>query len=192
MTTTDTRVGGYIVTYTGRRMYALDPRPEEIDIDDIAWALAHQCRFSGHTSEFYSVAQHSCHVHDIVHGNGSISTDDMKAWGLFHDASEAYLVDIPRPIKRSAGSFGEIYMEVEDQLMKVIARRFDLTGAMPPAVKDADVLLLVTEQRDLMKDGGDGFGQFGEAEPLDFKIRGWDPERAYEEFKLRASLLGRV
>jgi len=186
MSTLTERKGGYIVTYTGEIFYALDPRPEEIHLDDIAWALAHQCRFSGHTSEFYSVAQHSCYVHDISIG------DSDKAWGLFHDASEAYLVDIPRPIKRSTGSFGEIYMEVEAELMKVIAKRFDLTGDMPESVKTADVLLLVTEQRDLMKDGGDGFGRFGEAEPLDFTIEGWDPVHAYEEFKLRADLLGRV
>lgn len=178
----DPRVGGYIVTRTGTTFYALDPRPEEIHLEDIAWALAHQCRFSGHTSKFYSVAQHSCLVHDLV-------DDEHKPWALFHDASEAYLIDVPRPLKRSPGF--EMYLEAEERLMAAISERFALDGTMPHEVKDADLKLLVTEQRDLMKAGGDGFGAFDETEPLEWRVEPWNPIESYYAFNVRANRLGR-
>src|SRR5271165_7548492 len=89
----DNRKGDWIQTYTGRVMYPLDPRPEEINIIDIAHALSNLCRFTGHVRTFYSVAEHSVRV--------SQHCDPKDAlWGLLHDASEAYLADMSRPMKR--------------------------------------------------------------------------------------------
>lgn len=136
------RVGGWIQTYSGGQMYPLDPRPGEIDIQDIAHALGNLCRFNGHVKRFYSVAEHSCHISDILPA-------DLKLAGLLHDASEAYLCDLPRPIKRSEG-FAEKYLEAEDRLMRTIAVYFGFEWPLPSAVHTADNSLLCTEAVQLM------------------------------------------
>lgn len=130
-------------TYTGRQFWPLDPRPDEVDIADIVHSLSNQCRFAGHCESFYSVAQHSMIVADLV-------PDGDRRWALLHDAAEAYLVDLPRPIKRGS-AMGEEYSRVEDRLLRVIAERFDLSWPMPESVKHADEVALATEARDLMK-----------------------------------------
>lgn len=138
------RIGDWIQVYTGGRFYPLDPRLEEIHIEDIAHALAHQCRFSGHVREFWSVAQHSTLV--------SHHCDPTHAlWGLLHDAAEAYLVDLPRPVKQSLRAAGiTVFDALEQQIMEAVCARFGLTMPQPQSVDTADVLLLVTEARDLM------------------------------------------
>ena len=133
-----------ICTYTGRIIRPLDPDPEQIDILDIAHALSNQCRYTGHTSRYYSVAQHSVLVSEI--------TDyDDALWGLLHDGTEAYISDIARPVKNAEG-FGVIYREAEEKLTAAVAVRFNLPydGVLPKSVKWADDVLLYTEMRDLM------------------------------------------
>lgn len=137
------RVGDWIQTFTGIQFWPLDPRPEEIDIRDIAHALSNQCRFAGHCNQFYSVAEHSVRVSWLL-------SHEYKLWGLLHDAAEAYLVDLPKPIKKWS-QMGVLYSEIEDALMLAIGAKFGLTFPMPTAVKKADVVMLVTEKRDLMK-----------------------------------------
>jgi len=137
------RQGDWIQTFTGIQFWPLDPRPEEIRIEDIAHALSLQCRFAGHCERFYSVAEHSVRV--------SLAVPEVDAlWGLLHDAAEAYLVDLPRPIKRWC-EMGRLYREIEDNLMLSICQAFGLSAEQPASVKSADVVLLVTEKRDLMK-----------------------------------------
>ena len=89
--------GPYIQTVSGRRVNPLDPSPDDIDVHDIAVALSNQCRFGGHTRRYYSVAQHACIVSDQMLERGADAQDAL--WGLLHDASEAYLVDLPHPLK---------------------------------------------------------------------------------------------
>ena len=132
-----------IGTYSGLAIDPLFPDPDSIDINDIAHSLANQCRFTGHTRIFYSVAQHSILVSEIVDYNNAL-------WGLLHDASEAYLSDIARPIKRGLSGFAEAYAEVEEGLMISIATKYGLSWPMPDDVKWADNVLLRTEIRDLM------------------------------------------
>lgn len=134
-TVVDSRTGDWIQTVSGTVFYPLDPRPDEIHIDDIAHALAMQCRYAGHVTRFYSVAEHSVHVSRAV-------PEQDALWGLLHDASEAYLVDIPRPIKR----FMAQYHEWEAQLMAVICERFGLPVEMPASVKEVDNRMLATER----------------------------------------------
>lgn len=136
------RVGDWIQTFTGKIFYPLDPRVEEIDIRDIAHSLSLQCRFAGHIREFYSVAEHSVRV-------ARECPPEDQLWALLHDASEAYLVDLPRPIKRFC-EMGRLYREAEDRLMHCICERFSLPLEQPPSVKRLDTVLLVTEKRDLM------------------------------------------
>src|SRR6266496_642804 len=133
-----------IVTFTGKYVSPLDPRPEMIDIRDIAAALSNQCRFTGHTvyagfPVFYSVAQHSVLVSQICDFNDA-------AWGLLHDASEAYLSDLARPLKYH-NSLGDIYRFSERQLMDAICTHFGLPLKMPDSVKWADDVLLRSEAR---------------------------------------------
>jgi hypothetical protein len=118
---------GKIRTFTGRYIDPFNPKPDDIDIQDIAHALAHQCRFAGHTKRFFSVAEHSINV------MGSVS-DEHRLAALLHDASEAYLLDIPTPIKNQLPG----YREAEDRLMAVIAKKYGFAWPMAEEVKAAD------------------------------------------------------
>lgn len=132
----------YIVTHSGIKFNPFTATVDDILIEDIAHALSHVCRFAGHCDRFYSVGQHSMIVSDNC-------PDKYKLWGLLHDATEAYLCDIPRPFKRMKGF--DFYNELEDSLMAVIAKKFGLDGiSVPPIVKQHDVKALFTEKRDLI------------------------------------------
>jgi hypothetical protein len=136
------RHGDWMQTFTGRQFWPLDPRADEIHIEDIAHSLSLQCRFAGHVREFYSVAEHSWRVSQICNPGHALP-------GLLHDAAEAYLVDLPRPIKHFS-TLGNEYRKIENYLMTCIATRFNL-GAPPPLdIKVSDDFMLRWEQRDLM------------------------------------------
>lgn len=134
--------GAWIETFTGRRFPMLGPCAEDICIEDIAHALSLLARFTGHTREFYSVAEHSVRVSWLC------DTDDAP-WGLLHDASEAYLGDMSRPLKHCT-EIGAHYREIESRVMAAICERFGLSGEMPESVHRADCALLLAEKRDLM------------------------------------------
>ena len=132
---------GFIGTFSGLRFWPLDPNPEKILIADIAHALAHQCRFGGHASKFYSVAEHSVHV-------SRICLPEHALWGLLHDASEAYLVDLPRPLKLLP-EFAP-YREAERRLQRAVAVRFGLPPDQRAIVTAADSKMLWIEARSLL------------------------------------------
>ena len=131
-----------ICTYTGRWVHPTHPHPNEISIEDIAHALAHQCRFTGHTRFFYSVAEHSVHC-------ATMAPPELELTALLHDASEAYLSDLARPVKHTE-VLGAAYREVEVGLETVIAQRFDLVYPYPDAIKRIDNAMLTKEIQDLM------------------------------------------
>lgn len=164
----------WIQTFSGRRFNPTNPHTDAIVIQDIAHSLSMQCRFSGHCKKFYSVAQHSVLVSHVCN-------HDDALWGLMHDASEAYLVDIPRPLKQS-GKF-EAYKDMEAKMMKAICKRFGLPEIEPKSVKRADTILLATEARDLMAPLRPDWSQ--PEEPLPFKIEAWDPQTAKKNFMKR-------
>ncbi len=132
----------WIQTYSGKQMWPLEPRVEDICIEDIAHSLSMQCRFTGHSKFFYSVSQHSVHVSYLV-------PPEYALWGLLHDAPEAYVTDMSRPVKRGT-KLGEEYKIVEDRIMKVICEKFNLPLEEPKEVKVADNIMVVTEKRDLL------------------------------------------
>jgi hypothetical protein len=132
---------GFIGTFSGVRFWPLAPDPAKILIDDIAHALAHQCRFGGHASKFYSVAEHSVHVSQLC-------LPEHALWGLLHDASEAYLVDVPRPLKQLP-EFAA-YREAERRLQRAVAVRFGLPPDQPASVTEADDTMLWIEAHSLL------------------------------------------
>ena len=159
-----------IQTYTGQYFDILNPKVRGVNIVDIAHALSQLCRFTGHTSKFYSVAQHSVTVSRHV-------PKGMELDGLLHDASEAYMADISRPLKHAPEM--SRYRTAEKTLSRVIERRFGLS-AEPKEVKHVDRRMCATEMRDLMGSTPYDFG-LGVV-PFDFIIRGQYPLEAEEEF----------
>lgn len=136
----DTRAG-WMQTYSGIAFEPFNPRAADICIEDIAHSLALQCRFAGHCRFPYSVAQHSVLVSKTVPA-------EFAFVGLMHDAAEAYVVDLPRPIKSHADLAR--YRAIEDHVWRALCVRFGLPLQLPEEVKMADNIVLATEKRDIM------------------------------------------
>ena len=150
----------WIYTYTGTRYYIMNPTAEQMNIRDIAHALARLCRFGGHTQGFYSVAQHSVLVSRTVPSQYALE-------GLLHDASEAYLGDMIHPLKQNMPE----YRALEDRTQKVVAEAFGLTYPFPPSIGEADRILLGTEARDVLATPK----VYTESlQPLPERIKPWD------------------
>lgn len=164
----------WIQTYSGRRFTPTNPNPDSVVIQDIAHSLSMQCRFGGHSGSFYSVAQHCVLVSHICNFEDAF-------WGLMHDASEAYLVDVPRPIKRSGKM--DAYLEFENKVQKAICKRFGLSEEEPDSVKKADTILLATEARDLLPNQRSDWSIT--VQPLPFKIIPLGPREAKDLFMKR-------
>ena len=128
-----------ILTSSGRFLDLLDPDPRDIDLMDIALGLSRECRFSGQTKVFYSVAQHSVLVSRLV-------PEEYALEGLLHDATEGILRDIAAPIKKLLPD----YMKIEGLLDRVIRQKFGLPEIPSSAVIRADQILLATEFRDVV------------------------------------------
>ena len=168
------RNGDWMSTFTGRAFWPCDPRPEEICIEDIAHHLSLICRFTGACREFYSVGQHSVLLSRIV------PEKDAK-WGLLHDASEAYLTDVARPVKPHLSN----YQEIEDRLMRAVAKQFRLPWPMPESIHRADDIMVCTERRDLLNPEPD-WGEWCQGIPLlEDPIHPHCPEDAEFEFLSR-------
>lgn len=135
--------GPFIGTYLRSRFYPFDPRPEEVYLEDIAQSLSMICRFNGHIDRFYSVAEHSVYM-------SRLATNDLdKKWCLLHDATEAYVGDMIRPLKKQMKQFED----VEELVFKVIAEKFGLPPELSAEVHRLDNVLCSTEKRDLIPYG---------------------------------------
>lgn len=165
----------WIQIYSGKKFFPLDPNENDLNIEDIAHALSNQCRFAGHVREFYSVAQHSVLVSLDCCPENALA-------GLLHDASEAYLVDLPRPLKQSGGF--EFYNEAERNLMAAIERKFGLTGHCWQSIHESDMRVFAAECRDLMSPLHPEFDVGGFA-PIDDRIEPLTPKEAKQLFLLR-------
>jgi hypothetical protein len=134
-----------IITRTGRHFDILDPDPELINLTDIAAALSKLCRFGGHCMQFYSVAEHCVLTTRLIAENMQ-DREDLLAWALLHDASEAFIVDIPRPVKRQLPE----YQRLEEVIQRAIAERFNLPWPIPDEVYQADNDMLIMEMESYM------------------------------------------
>lgn len=157
---TEPQESASIATYSGLMFDVFNPDPDKILIEDIAHALSNNCRWGGHCRRFYSVAQHSTNCADIAPW-------EFKFEALMHDASEAYLLDMPRPIKYKLGD----YKGIEDKLMKAIAAKFGFNWPVNELVKDADEYMLRIEWDNLIKNSD-----------TVLRLRKESPEMAEERF----------
>lgn len=164
-------------TFSGARFHPLDPRPDEVDPVDIAHALSLLCRYGGHVDRFYSVAEHCVLMSEAVPAEHALAA-------LLHDATEAYVVDVPRPLKRYLGA----YRDIEAGVWGAICLRFRVAGDLPAAVKDADDRILLTERNALMSRTRFAWAQEG-LTPLPVTITGWLPEEAEERYAVRLAKL---
>lgn len=156
-----------MLTYTGKAFYPMDPDPADIDPRDIAHALSLLCRYNGHCKYFYSVAEHCVLISEYI-------PEEFALWALLHDATEAYVGDMIRPLKSSMPA----YRDAEDRVMAAIATRFGLEGEMPAIVKEYDTRMLFTERDSLMNMNGKAWVGEGTITPLPVSIHGWEPSIA--------------
>jgi hypothetical protein len=165
------RYGDFMQTFSGRRFFPMDPRADEVFIEDIAHSLAMQTRYAGHCLQFYSVAEHSVLMARHLRWEGA----DVALWALLHDASEAYLVDVPRPVKPYLTG----YKAAEAKVMAVVCERFSLAKEMPAAVHDADERIIADELANLVPMD---WHARSAGKQLGVGLKYWSPAKAKEEF----------
>jgi len=185
------RVGDWRQCVSGRQVWCLDYRPEDVSITDIAHSLSNIHRFGGESN--LSVAQHSVHVSEVL--QSSKQEISICLWGLLHDTAEGIVgIDMPRPVKRHLliDYQGEVkpYTWLEDKITQVIIERFGLTWPMPESVHHADNVMLATEARWLYDTLVDNWKLWELPEVFPIKLEAWTPERARREFLQRFVELG--
>lgn len=167
----------WLQTFTGRRFYPLSPDPEDVCLDDIAHALGMLCRFGGHTSRFYSVAEH-CYLLSYA------VAPENALHALLHDATEAYVQDIVRPLKVQLPD----YRTIENRVWSAISHHFDIQWMIADEVRDADTRILLNERDAFFVDGGHRW-EVDSLQPLTFpdgiEPRGVSPIGASDLFLRR-------
>lgn len=137
-----------MTTYTGKRIAPLVLKTEDVDINDIAHALSLLCRGGGHLDRFYSVAQHSINCAKEAEARGHNKKVILSC--LLHDASEAYIADIIRPVKKELGN----YLDIENYIMDIIFKKYGLHNLNPEEKnlwKQIDDEILSYELKTMMK-----------------------------------------
>ncbi|WP_160012416.1 hypothetical protein [Rhizobium sp. 18055] len=169
--------GPSIMLASGNWFDLLDPWNSEFSIEDIAQGLANICRYSGQCNSFYSVAEHSIHVSDTV--------EEFKLEALLHDAAEAFLGDITRPLKQLLPQYQEIEKSVEDAIFS----RFGLEKSSKSVIKAADLRVLATEQSQLMPVGTDYWAAGSGIQRADIRIEFLSPSAARDRFMAKYTML---
>lgn len=166
-------VGPTILLAGGTYFDLLDPEGSEFTIADVARGLSNTCRFAGQTHRFYSVAEHAVHVSRIV------PPEDAYA-GLMHDAAEAFIGDVSKPLKDLLPE----YREIERRVEAAVFARFAVPAVMSASVKAADLRMLAAEQRQIMRNQ-DEWGTTGGHEPAPVEVLGLMPDAAMALFLAR-------
>jgi hypothetical protein len=165
----EARQDAWMQTYSGRPFWPLDPRPEDIHVCDIAHALAMQCRYGGHCVRFYSVAEHCVLLSRVAEPKYQLAA-------LLHDAAEAYLVDVPRPLKAMLPD----YSEAEDRILASVGAAFGVSPDEFDAVKAIDKAILGDEVAQNMAPSIKPWTYLGA--PLGVSLHCWSPVEAEHEF----------
>jgi len=161
-------------TFTGRAFYPMAPHVDDVDPVDVAHALALICRYGGHASRYYSVAEHCVLMSEAV-------APENALWALLHDGTEAYVGDMVRPLKHAMPA----YREAENRLMTVICDRFGLAYDCPAEVKAADNRILRDERAALMGVPPLPWKSIEDVQPLGVRIEGWTPVQAKRRYLAR-------
>ncbi|MET3134175.1 5'-deoxynucleotidase YfbR-like HD superfamily hydrolase [Oxalobacteraceae bacterium GrIS 1.11] len=161
----------YVSTFCGNRFYPAQPRIDRVAIEDIAHGLAYQCRFNGQTREFYSVAQHSLIVARLVPPHLALAA-------LLHDAAEAYLGDMVKPLKVLLPAFAAL----EERVSEIIAATFAIDFSDYAPIKHADLIALATEKRDLMPHSVERWAYLDDISALPDAIVPLSPGEAKDNF----------
>lgn len=149
------------------------PERSRYTIEDVARGLSHTSRFSGQTQRQYSVAQHSVLVSKMV-------PEEHALAGLLHDATEAFLCDVPKPLKNLLPG----YVELEKRAEADLCKRFGVAFPFHPCVKEADIRVFVAERRDMQPCVPIG-DEYKDVEPYDKSIIAWDSHMSYIYFMRR-------
>ncbi|QDH36115.1 hypothetical protein E2E27_07430 [Porphyrobacter sp. YT40] len=165
--------GPTIMLASGKRFDLLDPASSEFDIEDIAHGLAHVCRYAGQCRRFYSVAEHSLLVSDTV--------EEFALEALMHDAAEAFIGDITRPLKQLLPDYKAIELAIE----QTINERFGLWPEAKSVIKEADLRVLAAEQRQIMAEGCAEWADEAGIVPAEIIVQGLMPTEAKELFLRR-------
>jgi hypothetical protein len=173
--------GDWMQTYTGQSFYPTQAYPDEVNPIDIAHALSMLCRYGGHVNRFYSVAEHCVLMSQYVEPENAL-------WTLLHDATEAYVGDMVRPLKRQIPA----YVAVEDRLMEVICRRFGLPSKMPAEVAEVDSRIIHDERRQIMNWSARPWSSIDHLPPLGVHIEAWSPGEAKRHYLNRLTELWTV
>lgn len=161
-----------INTYYGHTIDYIKPDPNEIDIRDIAHNLSFENRFIGQTAEPYSVAQH-CVLGSYIFEE--MELPELAFLFLLHDAAEAYLKDIPTPLKYL---LSEPYRNIEDRFNLAIHQRFNVEYKKLPAIKSMDLSMLATEKEQLLPPASVEWPQLKGVSPANIAIVFWQPHQA--------------
>lgn len=162
--------GPMIMLASGKWFDFLDPHGSDFDIEDIAHGLSNVCRYAGQCQHFYSVAEHSLLVSQQV--------EEYAYEALLHDAAEAFMGDITRPLKQLVPEFKRIEAEIED----AITSRFSMRRDYRKAVKHADLQVLAAEQLQIMAPGCADWAREANIKPAPITVRSLSPDDARQEF----------
>lgn len=163
-----------ILTSRGQYFDFSAPERSVFGVAEIAHALAHICRFTGHCSQFYSVAQHAVLASYVVQPEHAYAA-------LHHDDAEAFIGDVAKPLKLLLPD----YQAIEARVEAAVLERMGILLPLHPSIKWADKVMLATEQRDLMPKIEEPWACLQGVEPLDFQIKPWTPELAENAFLRR-------
>lgn len=164
----------WMETQSGARFWPTDPRPEDVHVDDIAHALSHICRYGGHVDQFYSVAEHCVLMSYAVAPENALHA-------LLHDATEAYVGDMIRPLKHQMPD----YRQAEDRVWEAIAARFAIDPAIPDEVHEVDTRILLDERAALKTRSRHAWGIDAHFLPLGVPIQAWSPWQAKTKYLSR-------
>ncbi|QXQ07433.1 hypothetical protein KX816_05245 [Sphingosinicellaceae bacterium] len=166
-------VGPTIMLQSGEWFDILDPRGSTFTIEDIAHGLANTCRYAGQCKEFYSVAEHSLHV------SATCTTAPFEA--LMHDAAEAFIGDVTRPLKQLLPE----YKAIEHDIEQAVFERFSLPPILSPEVKQADLRVLAAEQAQIMAPSTSDWAKTSNIYPATIRVEFMPPKAAKKAFLKR-------